>query len=283
MARPIKTKIDYFPIDCNDDERMKLIELKHGLVAYAVFVKLLQKIYGNKGYYADWNEDTALLFSGEHGIELKTLNDIITDMLKRGIFDAEMYEKHSILTSREIQEQYFFVIAKRRQKEINESYCLINVTKTGVNAAKTGVIVSKSTHSIGEDSIVEDSIGEGASAPECNREGVYADSRCEENMHKTPPPTQKKSRGEFNNVILTEAEYEALSAEYGDITQTIERLSQYMAATGKRYVSHYAVLKKWAEEDKAKQPKNADNSSYDINEFFELALKHSNEKMLSKR
>ena len=228
MARPTKTKIDYFPIDCNDDDRMKLVELRHGLVAYAVYVKLLQKIYGNKGYYTDWNEDTALLFSGEYGIDFRVLNDIISDMLKRGIFDAQMYEKHSILTSKEIQEQYFFVIAKRRQREVDESYCLINVAKTGVIAAKNHenvdekrVYVNKSTHSIGEESIVEksivkESISEGAVRPCHNRDlsaavTLSADARGEVYEYDTvPSPTPaEKTRGEFKNVILTEDEYNA--------------------------------------------------------------------------
>ncbi len=257
MARPTKTKIDYFPIDCTDDSRMKLVELKHGLVAYAVYVKLLQKIYGGMGYYMNWNEDIMLLFSGEHNLSLDNVINIVEDMLKRGIFNKELYESYGILTSAEIQEQYLFVIAKRKNKELDQRFCLINSAKTAVNSVDN-------THSIVEDSIVKDSIGEESIE---NKTDTAA---------PTPSPTKKKY-GEFFNVELTDEEYTTLKNEYPDIKARIDRLSTYLAMSGKEYKSHYAVIKKWALEDK---PQTNDNSSYDIDEFFELALKHSNEKML---
>ncbi len=256
MARPLKSKIDYFPIDCTDDSRMKLIELKHGLVAYAVYVKLLQKIYGGMGYYMNWNEDIMLLFAGEYNLSLDNVAEIVEDMLKRGIFNKELQEHYGILTSAEIQEQYFFVISRRKNKEVDERFCLINTAKTGVN-------VNNNTHSIVEESIVKDSIGE---------ESI-------ENKAETPPPTpSKKKYGEYLNVELTDEEYSVLTNEYPDIKARIDKLSTYLAMSGKEYKSHFAVIKKWALEDK---PANADNSSYDIDEFFELALKHSRDKLLN--
>ncbi|MBR4881779.1 MAG: hypothetical protein IKU19_07580, partial [Clostridia bacterium] len=88
---------------------------------------------------------------------------------------------------------------------------------------------------------------------------------------------------EMNNVILTEEEYGRLKAKYPDSDNLIERLSLYLASTGKSYNSHYATLLRWAEEEKTKQPPPKDescNDSYDIDEFFEAALRHSREKIL---
>ncbi len=251
MARPIKTKIDYFPIDCCDDSRMKLVELKHGLVAYAVYVKLLQKIYGNKGYYMNWDEDTMLLFSGEHNLSFEKVEVMVADMLDRGIFHKGLFEKYGILTSSEIQEQYLFVIAKRKNKELDERFKLINSEKTTVNSVDN-------THSIVEDSIVKHSIAE------------ERDSIEKEPAASTPTP-----RGEMNNVFLTEEEYGRLKAKYPDSDNLIERLSLYLASTGKSYSSHYATLVRWAEDEpKTKQPPQDSGGfgdSYDIDEFFEFA------------
>ena len=275
MARPIKSKIDYFPIDCTDDDRMKLIELKHGLVAYAVYVKLLQKIFGNKGYYIEWNEDSQLLFSGEYSVPFDTLSDIIADMLKRGIFDMGMYDNYGILTSKDIQEQYFFVVSRRKVKDVDERFCLINAAKTGVIAAKTMVSADNNTHSIGEESIVKDSISEYSIGEESRDNCVVSE---------TPSPSQGKARGEYNNVFLTEAEYEELSRRYPDIDSSIHRLSEYLAVSGKDYASHFAVLNKWSREDQIKQaeknnsspaPQSDNNSSYDIDEFYKAALRRS--------
>ncbi len=252
MARPVKTKIDYFPIDCCDDSRMKLVELKHGLVAYAVYVKLLQKIYGNKGYYMNWDEDNLLLFSGEYSLSVESVDAIVGDMLNRGIFHKELFEKYGILTSREIQEQYLFVIAKRKNRELDERFRLINSEKTVVNSVDN-------THSIVEDSIVKDSISE--------------DRR--ENKKETASPTPTP-RGEMNNVIMTEEEYERLKTRYSDADTLIDKLSLYLASTGKSYSSHYATLVRWEEDERAKEPPpkiDNDNCSFEIDEFFEAAVR----------
>ncbi|MBR6513911.1 MAG: DUF4373 domain-containing protein [Clostridia bacterium] len=261
MARPIKTKLDYFPIDCCDDNRIRLIEAKHGLIAYAVYVKLLQKIYGNKGYYMEWDEDIALLFSSEYHVPFDIIENIVNDMLSRGIFHEELFEKYGILTSSEIQQQYLFVIAKRKNKELDERFKLINSEETRVNSVDN-------THSIAEDSIVEHSISE-----ERRGRGGY---------HPPAESPAPAPRGKMNNIFLTEEEYGKLKTKYSDIDTLIDKLSLYMASTGKSYSSHYATLLRWSEEEKTKQPPPKSEScddSYDIDEFFEAALRHSREKI----
>lgn len=62
---------------------------------------------------------------------------------------------------------------------------------------------------------------------------------------------QKKEYGEFNNVFLTEEEFQKLQTQFGGEAQTlIERLSSYMASKGKRYKSHYATILNWSRRDK---------------------------------
>lgn len=61
----------------------------------------------------------------------------------------------------------------------------------------------------------------------------------------------KKHRyGEYNNVLLTDDELEKLKDEYIDWQDRIERLSSYVASTGKSYKSHYATIRNWARKDK---------------------------------
>ena len=70
----------------------------------------------------------------------------------------------------------------------------------------------------------------------------------------SPPPAPKKKSikhkyGEYNNVLLTDEELEKLKAEYHDLDDRIERLSSYVASTGKSYKSHYATIRNWARKD----------------------------------
>lgn len=66
---------------------------------------------------------------------------------------------------------------------------------------------------------------------------------------KTTPPLY----GEFKNVKLTDEEYRKLQEELKDHTETmIEKLSRYMASSGKEYKSHYLTILNWYEQDKEK-------------------------------
>lgn len=84
--------------------------------------------------------------------------------------------------------------------------------------------------------------------------------REEENNNILSDPSSSKSKkpikhkyGEYNNVLLTDAELEKLKAEYPDYEERIERLSSYVASTGKSYKSHYATIRNWARKDTPKQ------------------------------
>ena len=63
---------------------------------------------------------------------------------------------------------------------------------------------------------------------------------------------RKHKYGEYKNVLLTDDEFEKLKAEYVDYLDRIERLSSYIASTGKAYKSHYATIRNWARADAEK-------------------------------
>ena len=65
----------------------------------------------------------------------------------------------------------------------------------------------------------------------------------------------KHKYGEYQNVLLTDAELDKLRELFPhDLTARIERLSEYIASSGKKYKSHYATIRSWANKDKAQQP-----------------------------
>ena len=59
---------------------------------------------------------------------------------------------------------------------------------------------------------------------------------------------EKKSYGEFNNVLLTDEEYAKL--EKSNLLMYIETLSSYIASKGKKYRSHYATILNWSRKEK---------------------------------
>lgn len=56
--------------------------------------------------------------------------------------------------------------------------------------------------------------------------------------------------GMYKNVLLTDEDLEKLKTEFTDWEQRIERLSEYIASTGKVYKNHLATIRAWARKEK---------------------------------
>lgn len=65
---------------------------------------------------------------------------------------------------------------------------------------------------------------------------------------KLDKPTRHKY-GMYKNVLLSDADMEKLKSEFPDYEQRIERLSEYIASTGKSYKNHLATIRAWARKD----------------------------------
>lgn len=62
--------------------------------------------------------------------------------------------------------------------------------------------------------------------------------------------------GEYSNVLLSDTDLEKLKAEFpSDWQERIERLSAYMASTGKSYKNHLATIRNWARRDSEERNK----------------------------
>ena len=108
------------------------------------------------------------------------------------------------------------------------------------------------------------------------KESIDKDSIDMADSDEPEQPTPKKAKpvkhkyGEYNNVLLTDEEMEKLKTEYSDVDERIERLSSYVASTGKSYKSHYATIRNWARNDKKPINKGIPHGSSqnDLDEFF---------------
>ncbi len=122
----MKSGIDYFPLDVSLDEKWELIEAEFGLNGFAVVVKLFQRIYGQHGYYCEWTDEVALLFSKQCGLGGNAVSEIMRASVRRGIFDKDLFEKYQILTSSGIQKRYFGAVSRRKQVEVINEYLLVD-------------------------------------------------------------------------------------------------------------------------------------------------------------
>lgn len=132
-------------------------------------------------------------------------------------------------------------------------------------------------HSIDKISVDKDSLDKG-----------NIDDANTSNIPPEDPKPQKPSKhkyGEYNNVLLTDDELDKLKTEYSDWEERIERLSSYVASTGKSYKSHYATIRNWARKDQEKsqqQPTNQKNyqkqtKAEELDEFYKMAADWGNQ------
>lgn len=127
MARPTKNGLDYFPLDVALDDKFELLEAEFGIQGFAVVVKLFQKIYGGQGYYCEWTNEVALLFSRNIGLGCSAVSEIVEASIRRGIFDKKMLNKYMILTSEGLQKRYIDACVRRKQIFMEKRYLLLSV------------------------------------------------------------------------------------------------------------------------------------------------------------
>lgn len=70
------------------------------------------------------------------------------------------------------------------------------------------------------------------------------------NINRNKKEIIKEKFGEFENVFLSVDEFQKLKSKLGVETENyIERLSSYIASSGKKYKSHYATILSWTQKD----------------------------------
>lgn len=92
-----------------------------------------------------------------------------------------------------------------------------------------------------------------------------------EGIVEAPPPKSPRHKyGMYENVLLTNEDYQKLKEEFPhDYTERIERLSEYIASTGKKYKSHLATIRAWARKDAEVKPRNGKQRNGNV--FLEIA------------
>ena len=76
----------------------------------------------------------------------------------------------------------------------------------------------------------------------------------------------RRENGQYQNVFLLDSELAELQSTYPDQYEDyINRLSAYMASSGKHYANHYATIRKWLDEDSKPKP----GKNYDYTETYE--------------
>ena len=234
--------------DIFDDEKILLIEsLPDAYAIIVVWFKLLCLagkqnnsgvfIMSNKIAYTD--KMLATIFRMREStvqLALRTFEEFGMIEIVDGVITIPNWGKHQNLDQLENKKQYM----RNYMQKYREKQKLL----TDGEACKANSITNcESNVSKADKDIEEDKEGDK------RKDNILASADAE----AAPTPMKKKPTkhkyGEYENVLLTDEELEKLKAEYPDWQERIERLSSYVASTGKAYKSHYATIRNWARKD----------------------------------
>lgn len=150
----------------------------------------------------------------------------------------------------------------RRYLKLLESMKMSTAVSTGV-----GTIITIENYSIyqGDETAggtaLETAKGQGAKQQE-DRQGTGSGTQTKRNKknQEETKKNQKEIYGEYRNVKLSAEDMERLMKEFPtDYQERIERLSEYMASTGKTYKNHLATIRSWARKETGDVGKRTDN------------------------
>lgn len=225
MARPTAKGVEYFPLNVNfiNDLKVRKLLLSCGAEAIAVLIYLLSTIYKDEGYYVEIHEDEIDLIALDVNVTPEFVLEVINKACEVRFFDVNLYNNFNILTSKGIQERYLKITERRKNSVVITQFNLINVYNNSVNVNNNSINVDN------------------------NPVNVYKSTQSKVKKRKVQKSTEKSlSNDSCKNVYLTETEerdytnkkiYELYLNGVGQISPTIkERLDDLVELYGMEHV-----------------------------------------------
>ena len=240
MARPRKTALDYYPIDVDFLRQfpVRIIMKNCGAESPAVLLALLGRIYGIHGYYLEWTQVNAFFIGEDCYVDESKVQEIVKEALKINFFDNNMLDNYQILTSKEIQEQYFTVVKQSRRKiQYNPAYLLVDQEfispaksrvspeETPVSTEETGVSAGTNGINTNESGICAEGIGVSSEQRPQNKtnETKTNNTKKDETKQKDVEDCYPQSYPQTNAGILPECPQTLLKEDLRRVGFTNER------------------------------------------------------------
>lgn len=225
MARPTAKGVEYFPLNVNfiNDLKVRKLLLSCGAEAIAVLIYLLSTIYKDEGYYVEIHEDEIDLIALDVNVTPEFVLEVINKACEVRFFDVNLYNNFNILTSKGIQERYLKITERRKNSVVITQFNLINVYNNSINVNNNSINVDN------------------------NPVNVYKSTQSKVKERKEKKSKVKSlSNDSVKNVYLTETEkrdcmnkkiYELYLNGIGQISPTIkERLDDLVELYGMEHV-----------------------------------------------
>ena len=88
------------------DMKIRRLTRKYGFSGYSIYRYLVNETLCKGGYLLPWCEETARAVASYWNASLEDVTRIVNGCIQVGLFNGELYEKHRVLTSADIQRNY---------------------------------------------------------------------------------------------------------------------------------------------------------------------------------
>ena len=131
MSRPMKSGLDYYPMDVGflRDKKVRLLRAEFGASSVLFVLYVLGKVYEGDGYFLTWDQDETLTASIELQESPAYISEVLQGCLSRSLFDERVFQMFGVLTSAGIQRRYLRGCEKRGVINIYKEYWLLDSKK----------------------------------------------------------------------------------------------------------------------------------------------------------
>jgi hypothetical protein len=225
MGRPKKETVDFFPhfTNASNGRTLTILQSRFGNDGYAAWFKILELLGRSPGhFYSAADDESCLFLETTLGVSDVSATEILGLLAKLKAIDLELWDKRIIWCQNLVNN---LTEVYRKRKQDLPSKPVISATemhRSKISATETRQ--SRLNKTIGKETKGEST---------------------------RPPAPAKSCYGEFQNILLTEAEHEKVLTRFGaGAPELIEAVSSWLESTGTKRKSHYATILTWARRDK---------------------------------
>ena len=219
----------YFSVDVHffEQENISIIINDFGLEATSVILKLYAQIFTN-GYYITWNEKIAKIFSTTFPTQFTStrMMELVDALMDEGIFNREMYQKYGILTSKEIQQNFFEAVIRRKSIHIAEPEYLLVLDELDD-------LILKKIDSIGDGRTFTPENVSQTQQSKVKKSKVKKSKACEKNLYKEKAHEKisevKKEWDEWKSELIQDEDWQASLVRFSSKgTAILDRVEEAM-------------------------------------------------------
>lgn len=98
MSRPIANTISYFShdTDMSEDDKLEKVEFKYGLIGYAIYNKILERVYKTYGNFNIQSSEDFKMYGQKWRVEAEMLKEIVNYMREIFLFPSDNFVSNGV-------------------------------------------------------------------------------------------------------------------------------------------------------------------------------------------